>query len=585
MSEPVREAGPDELAGWDARDGRRAGRRRPAVACLGGPPGAQRAGRPHHLVLADGSAVLVPGAAVAAHRRRAALRAARPGRGRRSRGARRAERLAAVAAWARASRPATPSLADPEIPAATRLPGARSRRAASARSRRSARRATGSRVPIPAGRRRRRAPGRDREDDPPALPRRRAEGRPRRPLRRAGRPRPDARARGTALRRSRGRGAGRVRPVPRPARRDRRAARLRARARPRPRRLVARRARGRPPRLPRGARRADGRRSSRAAILYRHGGRLSYAPLGRSRRAPARPSGRDAPPAAGAPSSWPLREGRAELDLGGVDVAGARRSRCPGEPTYGLYEFKRSFGAGGWSWPAPRSGSCGRSGTRSAARPRALARRPRRGGRAAGRRGRGRARRDRARLAGGAAEAALRAALAPRSRRDAPLAGLIARLAAAGRLRTCCAGDGPAGRCRRGRPVPTGHRRRLAARRPGRPASSPCPGAHVDGHAFVARGGRGRRGGARRRARRARRVAAASSSWIASQLALAVAPAWWYGDPVRELGVIGITGTDGKTTTACLAVAALEAAGVRHGPRRARPRPRIGGPRADTRPT
>ncbi len=47
--------------------------------------------------------------------------------------------------------------------------------------------------------------------------------------------------------------------------------------------------------------------------------------------------------------------------------------------------------------------------------------------------------------------------------------------------------------------------------------------------------------------------------------ALASAAAWWYGDPSHELAVVGITGTDGKTTTAFLTVAALEAAGVRTG--------------------
>jgi len=40
-----------------------------------------------------------------------------------------------------------------------------------------------------------------------------------------------------------------------------------------------------------------------------------------------------------------LAEGRAEMDLGGVDVRGARRPPEPGEPTFGLYEHKRSFGA------------------------------------------------------------------------------------------------------------------------------------------------------------------------------------------------------------------------------------------------
>ncbi len=51
----------------------------------------------------------------------------------------------------------------------------------------------------------------------------------------------------------------------------------------------------------------------------------------------------------------------------------------------------------------------------------------------------------------------------------------------------------------------------------------------------------------------------------ATQPALATAAAWWYGDPSRDLLTIGITGTDGKTTTSYLAVAALEAAGVRTG--------------------
>jgi lipid II:glycine glycyltransferase (peptidoglycan interpeptide bridge formation enzyme) len=40
-----------------------------------------------------------------------------------------------------------------------------------------------------------------------------------------------------------------------------------------------------------------------------------------------------------------LAEGCDEMDLGGVDVAGARRPPVAGEPTFGLYEHKRSFGA------------------------------------------------------------------------------------------------------------------------------------------------------------------------------------------------------------------------------------------------
>ena len=40
-----------------------------------------------------------------------------------------------------------------------------------------------------------------------------------------------------------------------------------------------------------------------------------------------------------------IAEGRAQMDLGGVDVAGARRIPIRGESMYGLYEHKRSFGA------------------------------------------------------------------------------------------------------------------------------------------------------------------------------------------------------------------------------------------------
>jgi UDP-N-acetylmuramoyl-L-alanyl-D-glutamate--2,6-diaminopimelate ligase len=50
-----------------------------------------------------------------------------------------------------------------------------------------------------------------------------------------------------------------------------------------------------------------------------------------------------------------------------------------------------------------------------------------------------------------------------------------------------------------------------------------------------------------------------------SRAALASAAAWWYGEPSLHLGIVGITGTDGKTTTAFLAAAALEAAGISTG--------------------
>ncbi len=85
-------------------------------------------------------------------------------------------------------------------------------------------------------------------------------------------------------------------------------------------------------------------------------------------------------------------------------------------------------------------------------------------------------------------------------------------------------------------------------------------GAHVDGHDLV------------QRAANAGAVAAIVEQQLTdvalpqvvvdrSPAALADAAAWWYGDPSHELGVVGITGTDGKTTTSFLALAALEAAG------------------------
>jgi len=88
-------------------------------------------------------------------------------------------------------------------------------------------------------------------------------------------------------------------------------------------------------------------------------------------------------------------------------------------------------------------------------------------------------------------------------------------------------------------------------------------GLHVDGHDFVAEA-------------TARGAAAAIVEHPVpgdlpqlvvdvSPSALASAAAWWYGDPSHELAVVGITGTDGKTTTCFLATAALEAAGVRTG--------------------
>ena len=50
-----------------------------------------------------------------------------------------------------------------------------------------------------------------------------------------------------------------------------------------------------------------------------------------------------------------------------------------------------------------------------------------------------------------------------------------------------------------------------------------------------------------------------------SAAALASAAAWWYGDPSHDLAVVGVTGTDGKTTTTFLVASALDAAGIQAG--------------------
>lgn len=82
------------------------------------------------------------------------------------------------------------------------------------------------------------------------------------------------------------------------------------------------------------------------AIFYRHGGRMSYSHSGDVVAL------RHVHPGAVHLVLWralqlAAREGRSELDLGGVDVRGARHEPRPGEPMHGLLEFKRSFG-GRW---------------------------------------------------------------------------------------------------------------------------------------------------------------------------------------------------------------------------------------------
>lgn len=143
------------------------------------------------------------------------------------------------------------------------------------------------------------------------------------------------------------------------------------------------------------------------------------------------------------------------------------------------------------------------------------------------------------------------------------LGGLIERLAAEGRLRGAREGGraiGPAGLS----DVPIRgvayDSRRVA---PGSLFVA-VPGAHVDGHEYVA--GAAEAGAIAAIVERALPELRLPQVLVdRSQLALATTAAWWYGDPSHELGVVGITGTDGKTTTSFLAAAALEAAGLRPG--------------------
>lgn len=79
-------------------------------------------------------------------------------------------------------------------------------------------------------------------------------------------------------------------------------------------------------------------------VLYRHGGRLSTV------HSADRAETRRSHPGALQLLRWDairiaIAEGCDEMDLGGVDVPGARRPPREGEATYGLYEHKRSFGA------------------------------------------------------------------------------------------------------------------------------------------------------------------------------------------------------------------------------------------------
>jgi UDP-N-acetylmuramoyl-L-alanyl-D-glutamate--2,6-diaminopimelate ligase len=143
------------------------------------------------------------------------------------------------------------------------------------------------------------------------------------------------------------------------------------------------------------------------------------------------------------------------------------------------------------------------------------------------------------------------------------LASLIERLTTEGRLRGAREGGraiGPAG------VAGVAVRGVVYDSRRVRPGSLfvAVPGAHVNGHDFVEPAARA--GAAAAIVERPLPEVALPQLIVdRAQVALATAAAWWHGDPSRDLAVVGITGTDGKTTTSFLAVAALEAAGLSSG--------------------
>jgi len=144
-----------------------------------------------------------------------------------------------------------------------------------------------------------------------------------------------------------------------------------------------------------------------------------------------------------------------------------------------------------------------------------------------------------------------------------PLAGLLARLEAATLLRGARRDDLPIGVGGVGDVPVRGVTEDSREVRPGTLFVA-VPGFHVDGTEYVERAAEA--GAAAAVVERTVPGTPLPQVVVASaRPALAHAAAWWYGDPSRRLGVVGITGTDGKTTTAFLAVAALEAAGISTG--------------------
>jgi len=144
-----------------------------------------------------------------------------------------------------------------------------------------------------------------------------------------------------------------------------------------------------------------------------------------------------------------------------------------------------------------------------------------------------------------------------------PLGELVERLAADGRLHGARDGGKAIGPAALGTIAVTGITDDSRSVTPGSLFVA-IPGLHVDGHAFV--GAAEAAGAAAAIVERPLPDSALPQLVVERAAAvLADGAAWWYGDPSLRLGVVGITGTDGKTTTSFLAAAALEAAGLSSG--------------------
>ena len=144
-----------------------------------------------------------------------------------------------------------------------------------------------------------------------------------------------------------------------------------------------------------------------------------------------------------------------------------------------------------------------------------------------------------------------------------PLGDLVERLAGESRLRGTRSGGRPVAAADVAAVPVTGVTHDSRAVRPGMLFVA-IPGLRVDGHDFVPAAVDAGAAGVIVEGPVAG-VAAPQIVVDAARPSLASAAAWWYGDPSHELTVVGITGTDGKTTTSYLAVAALEAAGMQTG--------------------